>query len=142
MSRVKLGNSWPYEVTRDDLDIKWCRGSGKGGQARNKTSNCCQITHIPTGIQVRAGEERMASQNLKLAFHKLADKLIPMMKELIAKKNGEVTKEMVTERIRTYHEKDNRVIDDRLPGKTFSYDRVLDGKDLDKVIQELINSAK
>lgn len=36
-----------------DLSIKTTRGSGPGGQARNKQENCVVAKHLPTGISVR-----------------------------------------------------------------------------------------
>lgn len=133
--KVKLGNEWPYCVSKKDLEIKYCRGSGAGGQHRNKTSNACQITHIPTGIQVRSEEERMASQNLKTAFNKLAKKLIPLMKKAAQSHNTEKVEN--SNRIRTYNEKDQRVIDTRINNKIFQYDDILYKDGLDKLIVEL-----
>lgn len=40
-------------VHEEDLDEQFVRGSGPGGQATNKTSNCVVLRHIPTGIVVK-----------------------------------------------------------------------------------------
>ena len=37
-----------------DLDRRWHSGTGSGGQHRNKTQNCLELTHRPTGISVSA----------------------------------------------------------------------------------------
>lgn len=37
----------------DDLEEQFVRGSGPGGQATNKTSNCVVLKHIPSGIVVK-----------------------------------------------------------------------------------------
>lgn len=57
------------QVSLRDNEIEWtaCRGSGAGGQARNKTSNAVQMWHKPTGIQVRCESERSQVQNLATA---------------------------------------------------------------------------
>jgi hypothetical protein len=47
------------------------RGSGPGGQKRNKTSSAVRLTHAPSGISVRAEEERSQSSNRKLAAERL-----------------------------------------------------------------------
>jgi len=36
-------------IDEKDIEEKAIKGSGPGGQAINKTQNCCQIKHIPTG---------------------------------------------------------------------------------------------
>lgn len=40
----------------EDLDEQFVRGSGPGGQATNKTSNCVVLRHIPTGIVVKVSK--------------------------------------------------------------------------------------
>lgn len=49
-----------------DLRIRWKRGQGSGGQHRNKTENCCVLTHTPTGLAVTV-DGRSREQNLKNA---------------------------------------------------------------------------
>ncbi len=51
-------------VLRDaDLDFTTCRGSGAGGQHRNKTESAVQLTHRPSGIAVRCESERSQASN-------------------------------------------------------------------------------
>lgn len=40
-------------LNEDELEEQFVRGSGPGGQATNKTSNCVVLRHIPTGIVVK-----------------------------------------------------------------------------------------
>lgn len=40
-------------LSEDELEEQFVRGSGPGGQATNKTSNCVVLRHIPTGIVVK-----------------------------------------------------------------------------------------
>lgn len=40
-------------VHEEELEEQFVRGSGPGGQATNKTSNCVVLKHIPTGIVVK-----------------------------------------------------------------------------------------
>ena len=47
------------------------RGPGPGGQKRNKTSNSVRLTHVPTGIQVIAGESRSLVENKLWAVRRL-----------------------------------------------------------------------
>ena len=41
------------EVKESDLEERFVRGHGPGGQAVNQTANCVVLKHIPTGIVVK-----------------------------------------------------------------------------------------
>lgn len=45
-------------ISKSDLVWSTCRPSGKGGQAVQKTDSAVQLTHRPTGIQVRCESGR------------------------------------------------------------------------------------
>ena len=48
-----------------------CRGTGPGGQKRNKTSTAARVTHEATGISVWDDTTRSQHQNLRLALRRL-----------------------------------------------------------------------
>ena len=128
--------AWPHNVTKKDLRIDYYRGSGAGGQHKNKTDSACRITHIPTGTVTQCEEQRKQHQNKKVAFMRLVNKLVPMMKAEIAKTPD---REVNTQRIRTYNEHRQTVVDDRIKGKKFDYDEVLaGGRELDKILDNLL----
>ena len=56
-----------------DLEEKFVRGSGKGGQKVNKTNNCVQLSHRPSGIVIQCHRERDRSLNRYVARVMLAD---------------------------------------------------------------------
>ena len=58
-----------------DIEVKTTRGSGNGGQARNKLETVVVLTHKPTGLIVRCEAERSQYQNKVLAYEILESKL-------------------------------------------------------------------
>lgn len=58
-------------VREADLDWKYCRGSGAGGQHRNVTDSAVILTHKPTGIKVRCESERSQHANKDTALQVL-----------------------------------------------------------------------
>lgn len=54
-----------HEVKIDPRDVteKFIRGSGKGGQHKNKVSTCVVLSHEPSGIQVRCDGGRSQADN-------------------------------------------------------------------------------
>lgn len=125
--------AWPNTVRKSDLRIDYYRGSGAGGQHRNKTDSACRITHLPTKIVAQAEDERYQHQNRRLAFRRLCAKLVPLMRQA----HQSEKQKKVTERVRTYHEPRNQVKDERVKGKTWSYSTVVDGNGLDDIISQL-----
>lgn len=59
-----------------DLEFQATRGSGAGGQNRNKVSSAIIVTYKPTGLQVRCETERDQHKNKKLAVGILRAKLL------------------------------------------------------------------
>lgn len=62
-------------VREEDLEERFVRSSGKGGQHVNKTSTCVQLLHRPTGIEVKCSEGRSQSLNRFFARRLLLDRI-------------------------------------------------------------------
>jgi protein subunit release factor A len=62
-------------LDKRDVRTDYFRSSGAGGQHRNKTDSAVRLTHLPTGIQVTATEERSQHQNRAVAWKRLEEKL-------------------------------------------------------------------
>ncbi len=66
-----------HPATLDEADLlKQCRvgkgrGSGPGGQHRNKVETLVRITHVPTGLETHAGERRSATENRGVAIRRM-----------------------------------------------------------------------
>jgi peptide chain release factor 1 len=109
-----------FRATRKDFRVDTFRGTGPGGQHRNKTDSAVRMTHIATGISAEAKEHRSQHQNKVTAFRRVA-------KKLIAHVLGEQRKARWAsgfETVRTYHEPDNRVTDHRT-GARSTWDRII-----------------
>ena len=57
------------------------RGSGPGGQKRNKTSNAVRLHHDPTGIMVTATEARSLAENKLHAVRRMRNKIAADVRE-------------------------------------------------------------
>ena len=62
-------------IKERDIDERFVRSSGRGGQKVNKTSSCVYLKHIPTGIEVKCMEGRSQSLNRFLARRELVKKI-------------------------------------------------------------------
>ena len=62
-------------VRRDDVEERFVRGAGPGGQKINKTSSTVWLRHGPTGVEVRCQRERSQAANRELAWTELCAKL-------------------------------------------------------------------
>jgi protein subunit release factor B len=62
-------------IFEKDIDEKFVRSSGKGGQHVNKVATCVYLKHLPTGIEVKCQQERSQAMNRFLARRILTDKI-------------------------------------------------------------------
>uniref|UniRef100_UPI0037E75976 mitochondrial translation release factor in rescue n=1 Tax=Semicossyphus pulcher TaxID=241346 RepID=UPI0037E75976 len=85
-------------LNEDELEEQFVRGSGPGGQATNKTSNCVVLKHIPSGIVVKCHQTRSVDINRKRARDIMREKLDVVYKGelsevLVKKKESELRKQ-------------------------------------------------
>ncbi len=72
MNKLKLRME-ALDIKEEDLVEKFVLGSGSGGQKVNKTSSTVYLKHLPTGEEVKCGEERSRALNRFLARRILCD---------------------------------------------------------------------
>jgi protein subunit release factor B len=60
-------------VFEEDIEESFILGGGPGGQKTNKTSNVVRLSHEPSGVQVRCGENRSRETNRWMARRMLAE---------------------------------------------------------------------
>jgi protein subunit release factor B len=58
-----------------DVEERFVRGTGPGGQKINKTSSTVALRHRPTGIEVRCQQERSQAANRLQAWQELCGRL-------------------------------------------------------------------
>ena len=62
-----------FTVSANDCDWTYMRGTGPGGQKRNKTSSKVRCLHRASGAIGESDETRSQHDNKRLAFRKMAE---------------------------------------------------------------------
>jgi len=123
------------KVTEDQFRFEWFSGTGKGGQHRNKHQNCCRCIHEPTGITANGTGSRSREDNKAAA-------IIACRSRVEAHFHKDKERHLAgTERIRTYHEPDNRVVD-HASGEVDTYTNVVIKGNMDAVIEARTKAAR
>lgn len=102
----------PFPTSREHLEticeISFVRGSGPGGQHRNKTETGVRLVHPPSGITVVATDDRSQARNRDKAYERLIEKLRELNQRPVARKKKKVSK----------RQKKKRLADKRRRGET------------------------
>lgn len=105
-----------------DLDIQTVRGSGPGGQHRNKTESCVVVTHRLTGISAKV-DGRSQHLNKQTALALVAARVGQAQTQVKCADRANLRRQQVGsgmrgDKIRTYRTQDDLVTDHRL-GRTW-----------------------
>lgn len=71
-------------IRLEDIEEKFVKGSGSGGQKVNKSVNAVQLKHLPTGTLIKYHQSRDRSMNRIMALRALLEKLNPNSKSVLA----------------------------------------------------------
>ncbi len=130
------------QIDPADLKIDVYRSTGPGGQSVNTTDSAVRVTHLPTGIVVSMQDEKSQIQNREKALRVLRARLLEravaeQQAQLAAERRSQVRSLDRSERIRTYNFPQDRVTDHRIGLSVGDLPGVLEGKGLDRIIDEL-----
>jgi peptide chain release factor 1 len=125
------------EINERDIEWQATVGTGNGGQKRNKTANCVQMKHLPSGIAVRVEAGRSLHQNRETALRMITARLheqerIRARSARASARKGQVGSGMRGDKVRTIRMQDHQVVDHRT-GKKTSTGRYLKGHVADLV---------
>lgn len=110
-----------WSLRPGDLEEFTQRGSGAGGQHRNKTNSCVTVRHIPTGLQVRI-DGRSQHANRRLA-RELLESFVRRQNEGASMSARSVERQQQVgsgqrgDKVRTYRVRDDQVADHRTDRK-------------------------
>ena len=127
----------PIEINNIEIDFNvvkrtYTRGTGPGGQHRNKVETCVVLKHIPTDIVVKVDNGRSRHHNEQTAWKELKTRLYKLQQSKLDKQRSlERNKQIVSggrgDKRRTYRVSDNQVTD-HITGKKTTLKNVLKGR--------------
>ena len=116
---------------KKEFKITYTRGTGPGGQHKNKVETCVTIIHVLTGLKERCEDTRSKHRNETIAMERLLKRIDEQkLLEKHTKQNDFRKKQIVNKKaVRTYNYPRNQVTDHRT-GKKANLKKVMGG-DLD-----------
>jgi len=100
-----------FSVTKKDLEFQTFRGSGAGGQHRNKTDSAVRCVHKESGAVGESQSERSQHVNKRLALKRMAT--TPRFRAWVARRiaemdSGQTVEEKVEQMMQPNHLKIER----------------------------------
>lgn len=114
-------------MNKKDFNIVTTRGTGPGGQHKNRVCTAVIITHLPTGLQEKCEDTRSQSRNKEIAMKRLLFKIKELEDNKKHEKINDSRKSQIGGKpIRTYNYPRNEVKDHHT-GKKANLDKVIKG---------------
>jgi peptide chain release factor 1 len=120
------------EIPAHDLIWRTCRGSGPGGQHRNKTESAVEVIHQPTGLRVRCDRGRSQGQNRAEVLAIMTERLRTLRDDRAhdrtnAGRQGQIGSGQRGDKVRTVQVQHDAVRDHR-SGRRISVDAWMGGR--------------
>jgi peptide chain release factor 1 len=119
------------EIHKSEVRTEYTRGTGPGGQHKNKTNSCVILTHYATGIKVKV-DGRNQHKNEADAWKELTRRVNHFYKTGEDEKEWEIRKDQIGiggrgDKRRTYRVKSGEVVD-HISGKRTKLKLITRGK--------------
>ena len=101
-------------IREKDLEERFIRSGGPGGQNVNKVATCVWLRHIPTGLEVKVQRERSQALNRFLARRLLVQKLEEQRLGRLSKERQRIAKIRRQKRRRSRRAKEKLLASKRL----------------------------
>ena len=92
-------------LREEDLEERFARSAGPGGQHVNKVSTAVTLFHVPTGLSVSVSDSRSQAMNRRIARERLAEKISGQRLAKRQKARAEIAKERRRRATRSRSEK-------------------------------------
>ena len=115
-------------LDKKDIEFQAVRGSGPGGQKRNKTSSTIRAIHIPTGASVWIDGRSQYKNKIK-AHQILTARIREKENDILCNKYSNNREQQIKKgsKVRTYNFVNNRVTDHATGKKTSDFRGIMNG---------------
>lgn len=115
-------------IDKNIFKVEVTKGTGAGGQHKNKVETCAVVIHILSGLSEKCEETRYKNKNIETAYKRLVKRLQKIAYAKKMEERNEKRREAIKKNgtIRTYNFQRNTVKDHRT-GKIANLKKVLDG---------------
>ena len=119
------------EIEYKDVQIIYTKGTGPGGQHKNKVETCVVLRHIPTNIQVKI-DGRSRKRNEEEAWKELKKRLQDNLNKQVNNAYSQERRDQIGERSRSNFRRNYNlklgIVSDDLTGKKTTFKNIQKGK--------------